>query len=82
MNMNRIKKDTIVTAIRTFNYKEITGEFQRFRLLNEQNSDSIVGVVYVPNERAYDVFADSIKEADVDERAKMEAYNQLKDINF
>jgi hypothetical protein len=57
----RLKKGDIVTATRTYNGEEITGEFRGFKLFNDENPYSVVGVVWVHTDGIYDVSVDSIK---------------------
>lgn len=55
------KKGEVVTAKKTSDGGEVIGEFDGYRLFNDEQPDSVVGVVYVPADGSYDVEADSIQ---------------------
>ena len=57
----KFKKGEIVSATKTFNGEIITGEFQGYRLFNDEIPDAVVGVVHVSGDRSYDVDVASIR---------------------
>ena len=61
MDKCRFKKGEIVSATKTFNGEIITGEFQGYRLFNDEIPDAVVGVVRISGDRSYDVDVTSIR---------------------
>ena len=67
MNKLKFKKGEIVSATKTFNGEIITGEFQGYRLFNDEIPDTVVGVVHVSGDRSYDVDVTSIRHYESDD---------------
>lgn len=57
-----ISNYNLVSAIRTFNGEQITGELLGFNYPTEKmkKNNQYVGIVYIKGDRAYDVYPNSI----------------------